>query len=139
MGSRGPAPKAKAGTIKFRAGVPPAPPWLDDDAKAEYARAAEELEAAEASVQQPDMAVLARYAQAYSDVARLTQKIRDEGEVTMGVQGPVANPRLRALSLAHRTLAETCQKLGFSPADRARVPKAAASSKPDNAFANFVK
>lgn len=139
MGARGPAPKTKVGTIKFRAGVPPPPAWLDAAAKAEYVRAVDELAAADASVQQPDMAVLARYAQAYSDVARLSQKIRDEGEVTQGVQGPVANPRLRALSLAHRTLAETCQKLGFSPADRARVPKAAASSKPDNAFSQFVK
>lgn len=139
MGNRGPLPKTKPGSIKFRPGVPVAPAWLDRAAQAEYARAVDELAAADASVQQPDMAMLARYAQAYSDVARLSVQIRDEGEVTQGVQGPVANPRLRALSMAHRNLAETCQKLGFSPADRARVPKAAASSKPDNAFSEFVK
>lgn len=139
MGSRGPAPKAKSGTIKFRPGVPPPPSWLDDDACVEYDRAAEELKQADASLQQPDMAMLASYAQAYADVARLTKKIRDEGEVARGPQGPVVNPRLRALAQAQRVLAQTCQKLGFSPADRARVPKAAASSKPDNAFAGFVK
>ncbi len=140
MGSRGPTTKAgKPGTIKFRAGVPTAPEWLDDEARAEYTRAVEELAAADASVQQPDMAMLATYAQAYADVGRLTKYIREEGEVTQGVQGPVANPRLRALSLAQRSLHNACQKLGFSPADRARVPKAAASSKPDNAFSAFVK
>lgn len=139
MGLRGVAPKAKAGTIKFRPGVPPPPAWLNDAAQAEYVRAVDELTSADASVQQPDMAVLASYAQAYADVARLSLQIREEGEVTAGVQGPVANPRFRALTIAQRTLAQTCQKLGFSPADRARVPKSAASSKPDNAFQAFVK
>ena len=139
MGSRGAPAKSSTGTIKFRAGVPPPPAWLDIAARTEYKRAVDELMSADASVQQPDMAVLATYAQAYSDIARITEDIREEGDVVTGPQGTIANPRFRALSLAQRTLSQACQKLGFSPADRARVPKAAASSKPDNAFSAFVK
>lgn len=140
MGARGAIPRnAAKACIKFRAGVPPAPSWLDADAKKEYARAADELMAAEASLQQADFYVLATYAQACSDVARLTKQIRDEGEVITTPHGVQSNPRLRALSQAQRSLMSTTQKLGFSPADRARVPKSAASSKPDNAFSAYVK
>lgn len=128
MGSRGPAPKGKGATIKFRPGVPPAPDHLDEDAVAEYNRAAEELEAADASLQQMDMTALAAYAQAYSDVRRYTIALRGKETITTA-QGEIANPLLRFLNQAHMTLRATSAKLGFSPADRARVPKAAASSK----------
>lgn len=138
MGLRGPSPKPKAGSIKFREGVPPPPDWLDAAAADEYRRAVEEIAAAGSPPQQPDLAMLASYAQAYADVARLTKAIREEGEVLDGAQGPVANPRLRALSIAQRSLAQTCQRLGFSPADRARVPKGAAAGV-ENPFSKFVK
>lgn len=140
MGLRGPASKKKeAASIKFRPGVPAPPSWLNAAGKAEYIRAAAELEAADGALQQVDLAALANYAQAYADVARLMVKIRREGEVTAGVQGPVTNPRIRALAGAQRMLLASMAKLGFSPADRARVPKSAATGKPDNAFASFVK
>lgn len=130
MGLRGPAPQAKASTIKFRPGVPPPPDHLDEDARAEYVRAAEELEAADASLQQVDFSTLASYAQAYSDVRRLTRELRGH-ETILTPQGAIASPLLRFLSLAERTRQLNAAKLGFSPADRARVPKAAASSKRD--------
>jgi len=128
MGTRGPAPQAKAPTIKFRPGVPPPPEHLDDEAKAEYIRAAEELEAADASLQQVDFSTLAAYAQAHSDVCRLTKQLRGR-ETTITPQGEIASPLLRFLSLAERTRMSNAAKLGFSPADRARVPRAAASSR----------
>lgn len=140
MGARGPTAKtAQTPAIKFAPGVPPAPAWLDVEAVIEYERAAKVLTDADGSLQQADFHVLANYAQASADVGRLTKKIRYEGEVIDGPHGPVANPRLRALSQAQRALMGTIQQLGFSPAARARVPKSAASSKPDNPFAGFVK
>jgi P27 family predicted phage terminase small subunit len=140
MGSRGPtSKKQEKASIRFRPGVPPAPSWLDADAAKEYARAAAELKAADGALQQADCYTLATYAQACSDVARITLKIRAEGDVITTPQGAIANPRLRALSLAQRSLAQATAKLGFSPADRARVPKSAATGKPDNAFHGFVK
>jgi P27 family predicted phage terminase small subunit len=139
MGARGPITKAKAGTIKFRQGVPPPPPWLNDVAAEEYNRAAAELEAADASVQQPDMAVLASYAQSYAEVALLTKEIERTGWITEGQKGEVANPLIAARAKSYQTLLACTQKLGFSPADRARVPKAAASSRPDNAFNDYIQ
>lgn len=140
MGARGPAPKAKQqSAIKFRPGVPPPPDWLSDSAKIEYVRAAEELEAADGALQQVDLAALASYAQAYAEVARITKVIATEGDVIASPQGLKANPRLQSLALAQRSLATMMQRLGFSPADRARVPKSGATGRPDNPFASFVK
>ena len=121
MGSRGPMPKASAPVLQFRLGVPPPPDWLDEGAKAEYQRAAAELDAAGTALQQVDFAVLCAYAQAYSDLARLTKEIRDKGEVVEGYNGPIANPLIRTLALAFQTLRATAQKLGFSPSDRGRI------------------
>lgn len=128
MGARGPAPQAKAGAIRFRPGVPPPPDHLDADAVAEYVRAAEELEAADASLQQVDFSCLAAYAQAYSDVRRLTLQLRGK-ETTVTPQGEIASPLLRFLALAERTRMSNAAKLGFSPADRARVPKSTTQHK----------
>ncbi len=121
MGSRGPMPKASAPVLQFRLGVPPPPDWLDEGAKAEYQRAAAELEAAGTALQQVDFAVLCAYAQAYADMARLSKEIRERGEVVDGANGPIANPLIRSRALALQTIRTTSQKLGFSPADRGRI------------------
>lgn len=78
-----------------------------------------------------DLSALAGYAQAYSDVRRYTVALRGN-ETVRTAQGEIANPLLRFLSQAHQTLRANAAKLGFSPADRARVPKAAASSRADS-------
>lgn len=138
MGSRGPAPGVSKGTLQFRDGVPSPPDWLDTEAQAEYNRAAEELLAAGAGLQQVDFAILCAYAQAYADMARLCVRIREEGEVVDGAGGaPIANPLIRSRSLALQTLRTTSQKLGFSPADRARVPSKNVAAKDE--FSEFVK
>ncbi len=136
MGSRGPMPKASAPVLQFRLGVPPPPDWLDEGAKAEYQRAAAELEAAGTALQQVDFAVLCAYAQAYADMARLSKRIRKEGEVVEGASGPIANPLIRSRALALQTIRTTSQKLGFSPADRGRVQVTPSSATKDalNAF-----
>lgn len=137
MGTRGPLPKqAAVRTIQYRTGVPSPPDWLDADAKKEYRRAADEIAATGNTLQQVDFAVLCAYAQAYADMARLSKRIRKEGEVVEGASGPIANPLIRSRALALQTIRTTSQKLGFSPADRGRVQVASPSATKDalNAF-----
>ncbi len=128
-------------TAQFRQGVPPAPNWLSKDARAEYNRAAREIELAENALQQIDLGALASYAQAYADVARLTVEIRVDGEIVVLPNGiSCENAKLTTLARAQRVLMQSITKLGFSPADRARMPKASLAKKTrTNAFDAFVK
>jgi P27 family predicted phage terminase small subunit len=116
MGARGPISQRKT-SLSFAAGVPPAPADFDDVARAEYGRMAHEQAA---TLQQTDYATLIAYARAFSDVERFTKKLRG-AEVIDGPQGPVANPLLRFLAQAQRTLTQTSAKLGANPADRSRI------------------
>lgn len=135
MGSRGPAPQQKGATIKFRPGVPDALPELNDEGRAEYVRLCNELKAANASLQQVDRGVVHLAAYAWQRILRLTREVEEHGEVTLGAQKQeVLSPRLKAFQMAEDSYLKCAAKLGFSPADRARVPKAAASSLPDNSF-----
>jgi P27 family predicted phage terminase small subunit len=110
------------------------PAHLDDVGRAEYIRASGLLGA---HCTPADMAVVAQYASAWSDVVRLEQAARGN-EVVQGPQGPVVNPLLKAIAIKKREMMQAASKLGFSPVDRARVPP----SKPapaDDAFAKFIK
>jgi P27 family predicted phage terminase small subunit len=135
MGLRGKAPKPKGETLRFKAGVNPPPSHLDAEAKKVYARLSQLLELV---LQEPDEYILAIFAQATADVARLTVEIRKEGEVVEGRQaGMVTNPKIRALDAARKTVINAGAKLGFSPADRARVPAAAKGGSLTNEFADI--
>jgi P27 family predicted phage terminase small subunit len=138
MGSRGPSPKPKS-SVRYRNGVPLAPSWLDADALKEYNRAAREIARGSNTLQRVDVGALAAYAQAWSDVGRITLLIRAEGEiVTLPNLIQTENPRLATLARAHRVMLQAASKLGFSPADRARMPKSPTSSGP-NPFMAYVK
>ncbi len=139
MGSRGPAPKPKS-AVQYRTGVPPAPSWLDADALKEYSRAAREIARGSNTLQRVDVGALAAYAQAWSDVGRITALVRDEGELVTLPNGiRTENPRLATLARAQRILLQAAGKLGFSPADRARMPKGGTNPFPpdlsENSFA----
>ena len=137
MGLRGPIPKQKNNAISFNPGVPSPPKYLDAEAKKEYRRIVKELESSGADLQQPDMAMVSLYAQSYADVARLTEVIREEGEVIDGLHAKVFNPRIRALEAAKKSMSAACAKLGFSPVDRARVPASKTKQGRKNDFENF--
>lgn len=134
MGRRGPAPKDKALRLcDYKAGVPAAPDWLCDDARAEYDRITDILLASGDGLALVDMSVLASYAQAYADVKRITLIVRLEGETLMSDKGNTyLNPSLTALSMAHNRLSKYAAKLGFSPSDRSHitVPKNAQKKNP---------
>jgi len=137
MGARGPAPKSKQ-TVNFRAGVPDAPRWLDASARAEYRRVVREIEHGKGG-QQVDMALLATYAQAWSDVRRLTLVVRKEGETLTSDKGNAyMNPNVNALSMKQKTLLAAAAKLGFSPQDRARVPASAGPTPAHDAVGKFA-
>lgn len=138
MGLRGPRPKPKGKTISFAMGLPPPPAYLDDAGKREYKKTKQQLESAGVELQQPDGTIVAIYAQAVADIARLTEEIRKEGEVVEGRQaGMVKNPKLAVLEAARKTVIAAGAKLGFSPADRARVPAATKQAIQGNAFADL--
>lgn len=139
MGLRGPAPKDKTlRLVNFKAGVPAPPPWLDQAALDEYNRIIEIVLASGESVALVDMAVLASYAQAYSDVMRLTEAVRVEGDTLMNDKGTVyQNPRWAVLQAARNQLMSTAGKLGFSPCDRSRITLPANTQKP-NPFTSLL-
>lgn len=123
MGARGPLPKGRKPALKFAPGVPPPPAWLDATARAEYARVVEELAANPDHLQQVDMSVISTYAQAYSDVCRLTRDVRKEGETLVSATKGTSylNPKVGALSAAYNRMREAAAKLAFSPVDRMRM------------------
>ena len=100
----------------MKAGLPPAPAHLDAVGRAEYDRVAQI-----AGVTHGDMAIVSIYAAAWADVVRMEESIRGN-EVTETPQGVVLNPALKALTIKKRELLQAAAKLGFTPADRARVP-----------------
>lgn len=135
MGTRGPIAKATSGGVNYPAGKPAAPEWLCDEARAEYERAAQLMGAA---LTLADMAALALYAEAYADTAKLTREIRAEGSVVELSNGVMAsNPKCAQRDAAAKRVLSFASKLGFSPVDRARVPKSATAVA--NPFNSFVK
>lgn len=142
MGARGPHSKTKK-TLAFTPGVPPPPAWLDAAAVKEYHRVTREIAKTDPDcLQQVDMAVLSQYAQASSDIARLTLVVREEGETLSnpekGTKYP--NPNNNALQMAIGRQEKAASKLGFSPADRARLaiaPKDPAEE--DSGMADVIK
>jgi P27 family predicted phage terminase small subunit len=133
MGTRGPIAKRAAEALKIKRGLPPAPASLDKIGAAEYARVGELLSGV---ITEGDMAIVAIYASAWADVQRIEGQVRGK-EVVRGPQGPIVNPLLKALGIKKREMQSALSKLGFSPVDRARVPKAASTE--EDPFAGLVK
>lgn len=138
MGARGPQPgfreKLKA---KFTEGVPPPPDWLDGLAVEEYERVSEELAKQPGHLQMVDMAVLAQYAQSYSDMVRLTAEIRLYGEFAFSerTKTEYAHPRIGMLSMAKKSMLDCATKLGFTPTARSQLgPREKKAANPLNSI-----
>lgn len=105
--------------------VPTPPEWLDEAARKQYQRTAETLDAANVELKASDFDVVASYAQAAADVARLTLEIRAEGELIDGYRGSqVKNPKLTVLRQASDRMRVEGNRLGISPKARIGTPKA---------------
>lgn len=140
MGRRGPAPKDKTLRLcDYKAGVPIAPDWIDEEAREEYDRITEILLASGDGLALVDMSALAGYAQAYSDVKRLTAIVRLEGETLMSDKGNAyLNPTMTALSMAHTRLLKYTSKLGFSPSDRSHITVPTNAKRKENPIAALL-
>lgn len=57
-----------------------------------------------------------------SDVRRLTDAVRKEGDVIDGQRGPMANPKVRLLRDARRDLLAAARGFGLDAASDARLP-----------------
>lgn len=133
-------PKTPDKPVRFSPGVPPPPPWLDEAAIGEYQRVAGQLEVAgDAYLQQVDMSDLSTYAQAYSDVVRLTPLVRAEGEALTSDKGNLyPNPRNNALQMAYNRMSKAAARLGFSPTDRARIGKKTGGKGKDDPLKDYI-
>lgn len=97
------------------------PEWLDQLAKAEWARIVPELELL--GIAGPiDAALLASYCQTYANWVRCERIVQDEGMMIDGPQGnKVLHPAARHAAKLLMELRKAAAEFGFSPASRARV------------------
>ena len=158
MGRRGPAPTSDAilklrdsnragrrsasATPQLPVKIPTAPSWLDADAKREFGRVGKLLfEAGVITVL--DRGVLAMYAQAWSDVARLTVEIREKGStITTKTKNGVTvrrHPAMSVLNQAYGRLNSSSQRLGLSPVDSDRVKASPPPQEPASDKDRFFK
>lgn len=136
-----PKPKMKkTERINFGAKIPPPPPHLDADAKKEYRRVAKAMEeAGEGYLQVVDVALLATYAQAWSDVIRLTPLVRGKETLTSDKGNDYPNPLAASLAQANNRVASTSKELGFSPNSRKRIGDIIPKQQDDNPLAKFME
>lgn len=137
MGRRGPLPgadKAPAAPAAKLGPVPPAPAWLGQIARDEYARVVREKPDLTAA----DAGLLTSYAQAFGEIALHTKAldgdpaagIAAEGYTVKGDRGCVLNPRVRALDRARVGLLAAAQALGLSITSRIRNGEAPTNLNP---------
>lgn len=130
MGSRGPAPKARAG-LKFAEGVPPAPAWMTEEAVEHYDWFALQLSTAKGHLQVVDMGALAMMAQTYADMVKQQLECKDIPATTTGAKGgSYTHPAHTHLITLRNQYLTLLGKLGATPADRQRLN--AMPIEPDN-------
>lgn len=113
--------KTRTGEPQIHPGMPDMPEYLDEAARAEWARIAPALAAVK--VLSPlDGSVLGDYCQATADVDRLTRAVREEGEIIKTPRGfDAKNPKLTILREARTRQRKAALELGMTPASRTRV------------------
>ncbi len=120
----GPDPRTrKVQSDEPEADAPPRPDYLDEVAQEHWDRLAPALVDA-GILTALDGGNLELYCQALSDVKRLTQQIREEGELIEGTRGTLQkNPRCLLLREAHDLVGKAGAQLGLSPTSRRSVSK----------------
>ena len=118
----GPDPRTRKVTPdEPEAEAPPRPQYLDEAAREHWDRLAPAMVNA-GTLTALDGGNLELYCQALSDVKRLTQQIREEGELIEGTRGTLQkNPRCLLLREAHDLVGKTAMQLGLSPTSRRRI------------------
>lgn len=104
-----------------RVQVPPAPTWLDREARAEWRRVAPQL-AQLGCIAEQDRALLAQYCALWSEVIDLQRQVRRLGWSQSTESGAtVATPEARLLMQARTQLRAYAAQFGLSPASRANL------------------
>lgn len=112
---------------KFSDGLPTRPPsWLPKRGQIEYRRIMRELRKVPGLAQSVDRAIIEEYCLAYADLREAQEQIKKHGtfqwRTTMGGDRYRQNsPFVAHKKDAAKRLKDACARLGFSPADRARV------------------
>ena len=106
---------------KFGSKAPKCPGWLDDLARAEWARIGPRLEAI-GLLTDGDLAVFASYCKAYSDLQHAQEVVKTEGYFTTANNGAlIAHPAQNIANQAMKKILETAIQFGFTPSARSRI------------------
>ena len=102
-------------------GIPSVPAHLDDEAKAEWGRISEELDAL-GLLTSVDRAALAAYCQAWSTWVESVEKLRSMGKIIKSPSGyPMVNPYVAIHNKALDHMHKYAVEFGLTPASRSRI------------------
>jgi P27 family predicted phage terminase small subunit len=109
---------------KFNRGAPDPPPWLEDEAKAEWARIAPELERLDL-LKPEDHAVFTAYCATWSMYLEAIRRVRREGiTATNPSSGRIStHPAVHVAMAAGRDLLRYAQEFGLTPAAELNLGK----------------
>ncbi len=115
---------------------------LDEGAVAHYHQLAERLTAI-GLLTVVDQTILEMHCQAYSDVVRLTKRIRAEGEVLTGInkngdEYTYRNPLTTIIGERIKTLRDTARDMGLTPEARGKLSVNVAEAKPGDSVLAFI-
>ncbi len=85
-----------------------------------------------------DQAIFELHCQAQSDVARLTEEIRSEGEVLTENGGAKMNPKCRLLRAAQEVLRQTARDMGLTPEVRSKLHVSMPTKAPGSDVLSFI-
>lgn len=140
MQGRKPLPRGlrelKAGRLHAQSAgpvsIPDMPAWLDDDAKAEWARLMPELES-RGLLTVLDMASFAMYCQCWSQIKTATVLLRKDGMIVLGSTGQNrVNPLAQHIKELYVQMRAYATEFGFTPSSRSRVDIAAGGEEEDD-------
>jgi P27 family predicted phage terminase small subunit len=136
MGSRGPVSGASLNAGKKHAkGVCAAPAYISVVAQGYYALLSQGLSE---RLEPEDTHVLAQCAQAMSEIAEANKQLSEHGYVSENSQGPCMSVWVKVRALAHKEFQIASQKLGLSPADRARLIGSLSAPEPEGGPSDFT-
>lgn len=116
--------------------IPPCPPTLTGEARAEWDRVTVELHQL-GLLGRIDMALLAVYCQTWAEYLEACEQLTGGRSVIQGVKGPVRNPWAILRKQAAETLLKVAPHFGLSAATRARLN--AAPPPPVDPFAKWME
>jgi P27 family predicted phage terminase small subunit len=107
--------------VKAPAGEPVPPPFLSDEALAEWKRITAELRSL-GVLSSIDRAALAGYCRTWERVAKLTEQSNGEPATVLGAKGgPIENPAYAILRRENAAMLRWLVEFGLTPSSRSRI------------------